>query len=164
MCGIQGDRLKLSDNKVLLHILSEEKISRTLNEFPADSDCHRETKCHQAQVERGKLNPFAVPVQQINQGKANRRAEKPVNRVQHGVPPRKIDVEIIHLSQNFRRKNEKIDDSLKQRGNFYFQIVLHKTRRKKKEQRQEAYPYSLIIPHKDLPDHTEKNQRAQNRI
>ena len=54
--------------------------------------------------------PAVVPVQNIQQGEADGRAEKPVQRMQHRVPVGEGDVVCANLAHDLRRINKQQDD------------------------------------------------------
>ena len=102
---------------VLLHIGVQIGIGGEFKEFPQHADGHRETEGNDGQKQRGQLDrePFAS-VEDIHQGKPDGSHQKAGYRVQHGVPIGNLSVIRVDCSQDFSRKDEAVDDGLKDRG------------------------------------------------
>ena len=98
-------------DRVLLHVQQEHLVHKALEELPQHADCHGEAEGHHRQIDRGELEgQTLVPVQNVQQGEADGRAEKAVEGMEHGVPIGKLDIVSLDLPQDLRREDEQQDD------------------------------------------------------
>ena len=119
VCGVERNGGYARDEGVLLHVHPKECVEAKLDKLPEDADGHREAKGNQRYIDRGEADVLARPVEKVDKGEANGRAEKAVERVQDGVPARNQHVVVVNLSENLCGEDERIDNCLEEAGNLY---------------------------------------------
>ena len=87
-----------------------------------------------------------------------------IQGVEHCVPARDRDVEMIHFAENLRREDETVNDALEKGRNFDLEMILHETRNQKEKQREQAKREGFVVAPEQLSDRAENHQRAQHGI
>ena len=114
---VKHNRVDFVHNPVLLHIHVQIGIGGELEELPQDTDGHGKAECDDGQEQGRQFHREAfASVKDIHECKADCRHQKTVYGVQHGVPIRDFGVIRVDFSQDFSRKDEAVDDGLKDRG------------------------------------------------
>ena len=84
---VERNRVDLVHHVVLLHIGVHHLVAGELEKLPQHADRHREAERNERQKQRRQTEREALAsVEQVNQTEADRRDQKAVYRVQHGVP------------------------------------------------------------------------------
>ena len=97
--GVQHHGRNGVDDRVLLHVHVEKPIHPELKKFPQNADGHRKTERGQRHIHgRERKLDLCVAVQDVDQRKADRRAEKAVRRVEHRVPVGVLDEVALELA------------------------------------------------------------------
>ena len=87
------------NDRILLHVHVEKPIHPELKELPQNTDRHRKTERGQRHIHgRERKLDLCVAVQDVDQRKADRRAEKAVRRVKHRVPVGVLDEVALELA------------------------------------------------------------------
>src|SRR5699024_10118400 len=164
-CRIQHHRPDRMDDRILLHIISDDLIHPEFKEFPQHADRHRETECNDRRKQRRQIeHHLLAAVQKIHKRKADRRGKEPVQSVEHSVPEGKHQVEFTDLSEDLRRKYKDQDDDLQGGRQFHLECHLYEAWRHKKHQGQHAEEHILIIPGQELQHHHHNDKKPQDKI
>lgn len=163
--GVQHDGANRVDDGVLLHIEEEQLVHRTLKKFLDDAGGHRKAERHDGQIQRRQVEPrLAVAVQNVQQGKADGRAQKAVQRVQHRVPVGEGDVVRADLAHDFRCINEQQDDDLQRVRQGDVQLFFQDAGHHEQDKRQHAEKNVFKVAVENLCQHDQHNRDAQQDI
>ena len=150
---------------VLLHVKAEEIVSGVLEELPEHADGHGEAERDDRQIDRRELEGEHVAlVEQIDQRKADGRAQKAVERMEHGVPVRHADVEAVELAEDFCGEDEQQDDDLHRAGQLHVQPAGEHAGQDEQHQRHHAEEDAFKIEAHGGADEREDDQRTQHEI
>ena len=159
---VERHRVDLVHDIVLLHVRVHHLISGELEKFPQHADRHGEAERHDSQEQRRQLEgkPFAS-VKQVNQAEADRRDQKSVYRVQHGVPSGNDGVERIDLAHDLGGIDKAVDDSFHHRRDVDGKLFFNQRRHRQQHERQHAYEHILIPLHERTADECQHDQKRQ---
>ncbi len=150
---------------VLLHVKAEEIVPGVLEELPEHADGHGEAERDDRQIDRRELEGEHVAlVEQIDQSKADGRAQKAVERMEHGIPVRHADVEAVELAEDFCGEDEQQDDDLQRAGQLDIELAREDAGQNEQHQGQPAEEDALKIAPEGRAHQREDHQRAQDEI
>ena len=162
---VKHNRRDCVHDRVLLHIHVEQPVHAELKKLPQNADGHREAERDKRHINRGQLElDLVIPVQNIDECKAERCAQKTRRCVEDGIPVGDIDEKAAQLTQNFRSEDEHQNDDLQCAWQLDAEVFLHKQRQQKQKQHQQADCRVFIFAAQDRRDEDCHDNQTQNDI
>ena len=165
VCRVEHDGGDRVHDRVLLHVHVEQPVHAELKEFPQHADRHRKAECDERHVDRRQLEfDLVVAVEDIDQRKAEGRAEEARRRMQDRIPVRYVDEKAAKLAQNLRGKDEDQDDDLQRARQLDAEVPLHEQRQQKQKQHQQADRRVFIFSPQDRRNEDRNDDQSQNDV
>ena len=150
------------DDIVLLHIGVHHLIAGELEELPQHADRHGKAERDKRQEKRRQTEGEAfASVEQIDQTKADRRDQKAVDRMQHGVPAGNDRVKGVDLTEDLRRVDKAVDNALHEGRDVDGELFFNDRRQREQYEREYADENVLEAVHERRAYHSQHDKKRQ---